>query len=209
MIRKLYVDNFRCLEDFELELDAQVLLLGDNGSGKSAVFDAIAGLRSLVRGVDAAVAFPDTVRGLRQDPRLRIELTVASPLGAFVYGVTLFYGNAVVVEREQLVRDGVELVKREHGVGTLAGAQGPVVFPSPAVHSSLLALFDPDSAHPDLRWFLDFMDRVWVIRPNPAAMTAVEAPARGTSTGSCRPSRPSGGTGCRRTTPPSTGPRAH
>ncbi|MCA9755615.1 MAG: AAA family ATPase [Candidatus Eisenbacteria bacterium] len=38
MIKRLYVHNFRCLENFELEFDrSSVLLIGQNGSGKSTI----------------------------------------------------------------------------------------------------------------------------------------------------------------------------
>ena len=41
MLREIYIDNYRCFSDFRLPLDAFQLFLGDNGSGKSTVFDAI------------------------------------------------------------------------------------------------------------------------------------------------------------------------
>jgi len=37
MIKKLYIDNFRCLGNFELDLNSNQLWLGDNGTGKSSV----------------------------------------------------------------------------------------------------------------------------------------------------------------------------
>ncbi|MBF0283360.1 MAG: AAA family ATPase [Magnetococcales bacterium] len=48
MLKKLYVDNFRCLVNFTLELDRFALLMGENGSGKSAVMDALDKLRRFV-----------------------------------------------------------------------------------------------------------------------------------------------------------------
>ncbi len=52
MIRRFYVHNFRCLVNFELNLADfnSVLLVGRNGSGKSAVRDALLALRSLASG---------------------------------------------------------------------------------------------------------------------------------------------------------------
>nr|WP_291323196.1 AAA family ATPase [Desulfonatronospira sp.] len=42
-IKKLYLQNFRCFERLELELSSGVnLFIGDNGSGKSAILDALA-----------------------------------------------------------------------------------------------------------------------------------------------------------------------
>jgi len=47
MLKRLYVDNFRCLVDFELNFDSINLFLGDNGAGKSTVFDVLGKLQSL------------------------------------------------------------------------------------------------------------------------------------------------------------------
>ena len=56
MIRRLQVKNFRCLRYVDLRLDRFHLLVGRNGSGKSAVLDAVAFLGDLVSsGLDAAV----------------------------------------------------------------------------------------------------------------------------------------------------------
>lgn len=42
-IKKISLDNFRCFERLELELSSRVnLLIGDNGSGKTAILDALA-----------------------------------------------------------------------------------------------------------------------------------------------------------------------
>jgi len=41
MLKRLYVDNFRCLVNFELRLDRVNLLLGENGTGKTSVFDVL------------------------------------------------------------------------------------------------------------------------------------------------------------------------
>jgi AAA15 family ATPase/GTPase len=48
MLKRLYVDNFRCLEDFELNFDSINLFLGDNGAGKSTVFEVLEKLQSLI-----------------------------------------------------------------------------------------------------------------------------------------------------------------
>lgn len=43
MIKRLYVHNFRCLENFELPISglSSVLLVGGNGSGKSTIGRAL------------------------------------------------------------------------------------------------------------------------------------------------------------------------
>ena len=48
MVKRLHVDNFRCLINFEVKLDELNLFLGANGSGKTSVLDALRRLQSLI-----------------------------------------------------------------------------------------------------------------------------------------------------------------
>ncbi|MBI3682490.1 MAG: ATP-binding protein [Acidobacteria bacterium] len=50
MLTRLYVDNFRCLVNFEFRPGAKQLMLGSNGSGKSSVFDVLGCLRLFALG---------------------------------------------------------------------------------------------------------------------------------------------------------------
>jgi len=59
MIKRLYVDNYKCLVNFDLQLDELSLLLGPNGVGKSSVLDVVYAVRQLLGGV-AKVSDPDT-----------------------------------------------------------------------------------------------------------------------------------------------------
>ncbi len=48
MLKRLYVDNYKCLVNFEADFDDLQLLLGNNGSGKSAVFELVKILKAFV-----------------------------------------------------------------------------------------------------------------------------------------------------------------
>ncbi len=48
MLTKMYVHNYRCLVNFEIEFDSLMLLLGANGSGKTSLFDILYCIRKLV-----------------------------------------------------------------------------------------------------------------------------------------------------------------
>lgn len=50
MINKIYVDNFRCLVNFQIDLNANQLWLGDNGTGKSSVIDALSKIQQVLDG---------------------------------------------------------------------------------------------------------------------------------------------------------------
>ena len=51
MIQRLYVNNYKCLVNFELRLEELSLLLGPSGAGKTAVLDIMLALRRLLSGV--------------------------------------------------------------------------------------------------------------------------------------------------------------
>ncbi|MBF0623236.1 MAG: AAA family ATPase [Magnetococcales bacterium] len=48
MLKRIYIDNFRCLVNFELKFDPITLLLGTNGSGKTSVFDILRRLQDFI-----------------------------------------------------------------------------------------------------------------------------------------------------------------
>jgi predicted ATPase len=50
MITRFYVNNYRCLVAFEIKFDTLNVLCGENGSGKSSVFDALKFVRNLAIG---------------------------------------------------------------------------------------------------------------------------------------------------------------
>lgn len=81
MLKRLHVDNYRCLVNFQLEFRELTLLVGPNGSGKSSVLDVLFALRQLLSGVakvtDSGV-FPTQSLTRWQDRKLQVvEVTVA------------------------------------------------------------------------------------------------------------------------------------
>lgn len=80
VIRRLYVHNFRCLENFELPVSglSSVLLIGPNGSGKSTVGFALEALQKVARGTNRIkdlVTPADFARGGADVP-MRFEIEV-------------------------------------------------------------------------------------------------------------------------------------
>jgi len=52
MLKRLYIDNFRCFVNFEYKPERKQLLLGANGSGKSSLLDAIRLLKEFLKGTE-------------------------------------------------------------------------------------------------------------------------------------------------------------
>lgn len=50
MLKRIYIDNFRCFVNFELPLESINLFLGPNGAGKSTVFDVLRKIQRFING---------------------------------------------------------------------------------------------------------------------------------------------------------------
>jgi predicted ATPase len=62
MLKKIYIHNFRCFENFELEFDKLNLFIGGNGAGKSSVFHVLHKIQRLINGsekVSAVFSYDD------------------------------------------------------------------------------------------------------------------------------------------------------
>src|SRR5208283_5210153 len=51
MIRRVYIDNYKCLTPIDVQLDELTLLLGPNGVGKTSILDVMFALRQLLAGI--------------------------------------------------------------------------------------------------------------------------------------------------------------
>jgi AAA15 family ATPase/GTPase len=59
MITRFYVDNYKCLQNFEYKPAQLELIVGANGTGKTTVFEALDKVRRFVTGqADAKELFP-------------------------------------------------------------------------------------------------------------------------------------------------------
>lgn len=45
MLKRIYIDNYRCFVNFELQLQSRRVIVGVNGSGKSAFLEVLAEIR--------------------------------------------------------------------------------------------------------------------------------------------------------------------
>jgi predicted ATPase len=179
MLRDLLVDNFRCLVNFELNLDTQSLLLGRSGSGKTTALDALRRLRDFCIGTtDVEAAFPrESIT--RWDARLvqSFCIRVETNNGMFEYRIEVEHdkvGRQSRVLLERLALDGVllfEFLKGDVHLFRDDGSAGPV-FPADWKRSSLASVPPrPDNAK--LTSFKQWIDRLWVIAPDPKRMAGV------------------------------------
>ena len=50
MLKRIYIDNFRGLVNFEMNFDSINLFLGGNGAGKSTVFEVLRKIQIFISG---------------------------------------------------------------------------------------------------------------------------------------------------------------
>ena len=125
MIERFYADNFRCLTNFELELDQLNLFLGPNGSGKTSVFDALRKIRNLtVRGARIEDEFPQRdLSFLRSDNHVQqFELEIVVNQEMYEYMLKVEHNldrNRMWIAQEILRHDKKPLFVFEKGIARL------------------------------------------------------------------------------------------
>ena len=118
MINRIYIDNFRCLVNFEIKLSSIGLFLGANGSGKSTVFEVLRRLQSYISGnsrIEEAFPKQDLTRWQNRSEQ-RFELEVSLPEGNLSYLLTVEHseeGNLCRVKEEKLTEGSLMLFNRK------------------------------------------------------------------------------------------------
>ncbi len=183
MITRLFVDNYRCLVNFDLPLGELSLLLGPSGVGKSSILDIMFALRRLLSG-DARVAdrdtFPtETLTRWQSRNRQVFEIQVLLNSDMFTHHLEIDHERATRrarIHAERLLLEGkplfeckegeVQLYRDDHSKG-----------PSYSVDCSESALARVASRHDNIRLtsFLDFMRKVLVCSPHPPHFHTVSA----------------------------------
>ena len=123
MIKRVYVDNYKCMVNFEISLGDISLFLGQNGSGKSSVFQVLQMLVDFVGSaarVPALFRFDDRTRWQEQLVQ-SFEVDVAIPAGLCKYELAIEHlersreGHKARVKHERLWLDNEPLLRFEGG----------------------------------------------------------------------------------------------
>ena len=171
MLKRLYIDNYRCLVNFDLPLQEMTLLLGRNGTGKTSVLDVIYALRELLSGkakVTDREIFPSKTLTRWQSRNVQVfEVEVEMPDDTFVYRIEIEHDTSndrARISTERLVsKDGrllfhfangdVRLFRDDHSAGPIYPANWT---------ESALARVAPRDDNTRLTRFLEFMRNVVV-----------------------------------------------
>jgi predicted ATPase len=146
MLKRLYIDNFRCFLNFEYKPERKQLLLGENGSGKSSLLDAILFVKWFIEGGESR--FTQSTRTRWQDVPLQVfEIEALLDEKRFEYRLEIRYAPdsklpSINVERLTVSGSPVfEVVNREIHFFTNEGAQSTVLLWESKQSALLLAQF--------------------------------------------------------------------
>ena len=180
MIRRLYIDNFKCLVNFELNLQDLTLLVGPNGVGKTSVLDVVFALRQLLAGTAKVTdlgAFPTSTLTRWQKRNMQVfELDAVLEGIDYRYRLEVEHDPTnrrarVVLERLEMkgaplfrFRQGeVQLYRDNHSAGPIFGADWS---------ESAMARVPPRNDNTHLSRFLDFIRKVIVCGLYPASFAS-------------------------------------
>lgn len=176
MLERLYLDNIRSLVNFEWQPGRLALLLGLNGAGKTAILDTLATVQRFVTGVwSVSEAFPDATR-TRWESRVEqtVELDVRIGSSAYRYRLVVEHdeagGDDALVKSERLECDGRTVVEFKTGdLRIYRGTQELSIPGTRPTRSGVGAM--ASSGEPSIERFLRWARDIWLLRPDPRAMT--------------------------------------
>jgi predicted ATPase len=176
MLERLYVDNFKCLVNFECRFGRSQLILGPNGSGKTTLFDVIAILRDFcVWGLQADSAFGGLTRTRWQNvPEQTFELDVLGNEGGYTFRLVIdSWGNPARprVVKEELFFSGKPVFRFAQGEVHLFNDrhEDKVQYPFDW-HRSALATVTERPENTKLSWFKRWLGGLLFISPDPHQM---------------------------------------
>jgi predicted ATPase len=176
MIKRLYVDNFKSLVNFELNLAPLTLILGANGAGKSTVLHVLSQLRKFVGNEGTTTELFPTGTLTRWETRFVQTFEVDIDGNGGLYKYCLEINHEAERQRTRLQKE--ELWFREYPLyrsdGTEAqlyrdgGREGPKVL-CDWIRSGP-GIIQERRDNTELTWFKERMNGTWVVHLDPRAM---------------------------------------
>jgi len=175
MIQRLYIHNFRCLENFELVMKDMpaALLIGKNGAGKSTVGMALEVLQRIGRGINRVshlVQTKDFARG-RSDVPIRFEIEVLIDEKLYQYTLALElpenFKELRIIE-EQLMVSGNSIYSRQGASVTLHNYDAKFMVDW---HLVALPIIQVQSEVDPLHVFKNWLALMIILSPIPSLMT--------------------------------------
>ncbi len=179
MFKRIYIHNFRCLENFDLPIGGKpsALLIGKNGAGKSTVSFALALLQGIARGtnrVGQLVKPTDFFLG-RSDAAMRFEVDVELDGRLYQYRLALEFPpgfRELRVQSEELVVTGQPVYSRELSkVSVIKTSQKTPAEFNIDWHLIALPIIQEQSESDPLHLFKRWLARSVILAPIPSLIT--------------------------------------
>ncbi|MDI1276107.1 AAA family ATPase [Methylobacter sp.] len=176
MLKRLYVHNYKCLVNFEINFDKDIsLFLGANGSGKSTVFEVLTKLRRVIIGeekVGNVFNGADSPRWLNEeaeDKNIYFELDVEVESSIFRYLLVISFGSFEgmffdhKIKEERLYFNKKILIETKDKETILAGDTAPIRLDSSRSSINRYGALITDE-------FLQYLRTLFIVRINPYEM---------------------------------------
>ncbi|MCC5667607.1 AAA family ATPase [Nostoc sp. CHAB 5784] len=178
MLKRIYIDNFRGLVNFEMNFDSINLFLGGNGAGKSTVFEVLRKIQIFISGGENLEEIFESTDCTRWQTlqNQRFELEIAGNGGNYKYELAikhnqdkshveyerLWFNNQVLIKFEE---DEVQIFRED--TSELAKIPFSSAF---SVLSSLVSLFSVGTNSTKLAWFRKRMQQIIIVQIIPSLM---------------------------------------
>lgn len=179
MLKRLYIHNFRCLENFELLIEKMpsALLIGKNGSGKSTIGSALEILQGIGRGINRVGQLFHTKDFTRErfDVPIRFEIEVL--LGKKLYQYTIAFElpkqfKEIRIFEEKLIVAGNVIYSRQEAQVTLCRySQDNEAEFMVDWHLVALPVIQEQSEADPLHIFKTWLSHMIILSPIPSLMT--------------------------------------
>lgn len=194
MLKRLYVNNFRCLINFELTVASLNLFLGSNGSGKTTVFDVLRKLQKFILGEQALkgdyrvsdLFFSQDLTRWQKSDIQKFELDIEGNGGLYKYTLEIQHKGEYAPPRmrlESLTFDGQPLfnfwVDAAGDIGQPVG-QARLYNDDPNREGPFLSFFDGSRSgvgfiyerrdNQKLTWFKKRIANFFIVQINPFVM---------------------------------------
>ncbi|MBX9256936.1 AAA family ATPase [Desmonostoc muscorum CCALA 125] len=179
MLKRIYIDNFRGLVNFEMNFDSINLFLGGNGAGKSTVFEVLRKIQIFISGSEnlEEIFYSTDCTRWQTLQNQRFELEIAGNGGNYKYELAikhnqdkshveyerLWFNNQVLIKIEE---DEVQIFRED--TSELAKIPFSSAF---SVLSSLVSLFSVGTNSTKLAWFRKRMQQIIIVQIIPSLMS--------------------------------------
>lgn len=120
MLKRIYIDNYKSLVNFEMQFDNISLFVGENGSGKSTVFQVLRKLQDFINGYHLVTALfhADSLTRWQNSSLQTFEMDIEQRAGICRYELAIEHDKMSAkarVKHERLSLNGSPLLRFELG----------------------------------------------------------------------------------------------